>query len=44
MVYKKNMVIKYNMFSNNTNIDYKKIMNNFKSFLMRALSQKPRRM
>ena len=38
------MVIKYNMFSNNTNINYKKIMNNFKIFLMRALIQKPRRM
>ena len=36
------MVIKYNMF--NTNIDYKKIMNNFKCFLLKALSQKPRRM
>lgn len=42
MVYKKNMVIKYNMF--NTNIDYKKIMKNLKSFLLKALSQKPKRM
>ena len=38
------MVIKYNMFSNNTKIDYKKIINDFKCFLIRALSQKPRRM
>ena len=38
------MVIKYNMFNTNTNIDYKKIMNNLKCFLLKALSQKPRRM
>ncbi len=38
------MVVKYIMFNTNTQIDYKKIINDFKCFFIRALSQKPRRM